>query len=144
MGNIKKLHQSRDFNTGIFDIVDLRENIEVFDDFQICRQMHVSGGKVEPAFRPSERNAKPSRRKIRAGWRCDQLPVTARGDFARGVWRVLAALPVGFREYARSQPFLSSLGRFPPHDRNVSIGLICNHVPAPCEAGQNCRFSSAL
>jgi hypothetical protein len=38
-------------------------------------------------------------------------------------------------------PFLS--GFFPP-DRNVSIGLICNHLPTTCQACQNGGFGTAL
>jgi hypothetical protein len=49
--------------------------------------MDGNGGKSSPRFRSSEPNAKPSRQKIRAGWRCDQLQVTARKNFARGVWQ---------------------------------------------------------
>jgi hypothetical protein len=50
--------------------------------------------------------------------------------------------PIGSNEYP-GEP-LPSLGRFPPHDRNVSIGLVCNHLPAPHEAGQNRGFGAAL
>jgi hypothetical protein len=39
---------------------------------------------------------------------------------------------------------LFSGGGLPPHDRNVSIRLICNHLPAPGQAGQNRGFGSAL
>jgi hypothetical protein len=43
-----------------------------------------------------------------------------------------------------AKPVLSFLSGFFPHDRNVSISLICNHLPAACQAGQNGGFRSAL
>jgi hypothetical protein len=43
------------------------------------------------------------------------------------------------------QPDLpGSGGVLPPHDRNISIRLICNHLPAAGQAGQYRGFGSAL
>jgi hypothetical protein len=39
---------------------------------------------------------------------------------------------------------LSSGGVLPSHDRNISIRLICNHLPAAGQAGQYSGFGSAL
>jgi hypothetical protein len=42
------------------------------------------------------------------------------------------------------QPTLPFLSGFLLHDRNISISLICNHLPATRQARQNRGFGSAL
>lgn len=42
------------------------------------------------------------------------------------------------------KPGLAFLSSISPHDRNVSIRLICYHLPATCQASQDGSFGAAL
>jgi hypothetical protein len=51
---------------------------------------------------------------------------------------------MGFCDPVGRQAASSSLSGVLSHDRNIAVGLIGDHFPAPCEAGQNRGFGSAL